>query len=149
MFRSISEFINNKLNTEEGDSPSIEKIQLATAVLMFEVIKSDNQVDDIEVENLNTLLEQEFNLNQQDLADLVELAKTTSEESISLHDFTRTVCENWNNDQRMQLLINLWIIAFADNKIDAHERHIIRKIASLLYLNDKQIVIAREAAKNS
>lgn len=149
MFKSLKEFINSKFAEEKQTSLPEDKIQLATAVLMFEVIKSDNQVDNVEIERLHQLLENEFDLQKEDLLNLVELAKQTSEESISIQGFTRTVCDNWNNQQRMQLLVNLWIVAFADNKIDTHERHIIRKIANLLYLNDKEIIQARELAKQN
>jgi uncharacterized tellurite resistance protein B-like protein len=39
------------------------------------------------------------------------------------------------------------VIALADKVIDAHERHLVRKVAGLLYLNEMQIVHARENAK--
>ncbi len=78
----------------------------------------------------------------------IALAEDTSDKSTSLHGFTRQLCDAWNNSQRCELVEDLWLIALADGKIDAHERHIIRKIAALLYLTDTQIAHAKEAAKS-
>ncbi|NND00635.1 MAG: TerB family tellurite resistance protein, partial [Gammaproteobacteria bacterium] len=49
--------------------------------------------------------------------------------------------------KRQKLLEYLWIIALADREIDRHERHLVRKIASLLYLNESEIVQSRELAR--
>ena len=47
----------------------------------------------------------------------------------------------------MKLLEYLWVLALADERIDPHERHLVRKVAGLLYLNEKQIMQSRENAK--
>jgi len=47
----------------------------------------------------------------------------------------------------MKLLEYLWLLALADDQIDPHERHLVRKVAGLLYLNEAQILQSREQAK--
>ena len=93
-------------------------------------------------------LRKQFDLSCEEIAELVALAEDTSDKSVSLHSFTRQLCDSWNNSQRCELIKDLWLIALADGKIDAHERHVIRKIAALLYLTDKQIALAKIAAKS-
>ena len=95
-----------------------------------------------------TIARKQFDLSQEEIAELVALAEDTSGKSVSLQNFTRQLCDSWNNLQRCELVEDLWVIALADGKIDAHERHVIRKIAALLYLTDKQIILAKEAAKS-
>jgi len=77
----------------------------------------------------------------------MELARKSAHEATSLQGFTREICDNWGNAKRVRLLEHLWIIALADKTIDANERHLVRKVAGLLYLNEMQIVQARENAK--
>ncbi len=129
--------------------PNEQDIQLAAASLMFELIRSDGSVDDVEIEQLGTILCSHFNLKEADVDALIDDAKNSAEEAISLHGFTRKICDSWNNEQRVQLIENLWVLALADQTIDAHERHLVRKVAGLLYLTDRQINVAQETAKQT
>lgn len=145
MFKTIKDlFSANVVN----DQPDKHQLQVAAATLMFELIRSDGDIDSSELSSLEKILKDEFSLNENERALLTEKAQQSAEQAISLQSFTREICNQWNNEQRIRLLEHLWILALADNHIDAHERHLIRKIAGLLYLNDKEIIIAKENAKN-
>ena len=78
---------------------------------------------------------------------MLEQAKQESEQAISLHEFTRAICDRYKHPERIVILKNLWQVAFADGRIDQHERHFIRKIAGLLYLTDQDITLARTQAQ--
>jgi uncharacterized tellurite resistance protein B-like protein len=114
---------------------------------MFEVIRSDGRIDQVELIYMGEILQREFNLNDQELDALFVLARDTANEAISLQGFTRDICNNWGSTKRMKLLEYLWTLALADDQIDPHERHLVRKVAGLLYLNDAQISASREQAK--
>ena len=145
MFKTIKDlFSANVVN----DQPDKHQLQVAAATLMFELIRSDGDIDSSELSSLEKILKDEFSLNENERALLTEKAQQSAEQAISLQSFTREICNQWNNEQRIRLLEHLWILALADNHVDAHERHLIRKIAGLLYLNDKEIIIAKENAKN-
>ena len=49
---------SNKANTEE-------KLQLAAAVLMVEVSKSDDTIDQVELDQIKQILAEKFSLNQE------------------------------------------------------------------------------------
>lgn len=149
MLRTFEQFIKNRFNDNLAlTEPNSHDIALAAATLMFEVVKSDSDIHLFENQQMVEQLRKQFSLSREEIVELVALAEDTSDKSISLHSFTRQLCDAWNNSQRCELVEDLWLIAFADGKIDAHERHIIRKIAALLYLTDRQIILAREAAKS-
>lgn len=124
-----------------------QRLKLAAAVLMFEVSKSDESVDAIELEQIKSILADKFSLDEDTIKELVEQAEAESDDAISLHEFTREVCSNCEHPERITILKHLWQVAFADGKIDQHERHFIRKIAGLLYLTDKDITIAKNQAQ--
>ena len=145
MFKTIKDlFSANVVN----DKPDQHQLKVAAATLMFELIRSDGDIDPNELSSLNQILEKEFGLNESERSLLTEQAQQSAEQSISLQGFTREICNQWGHEQRIKLLEYLWILAFADNHIDTHERHLIRKVAGLLYLNDKEIIIAKENAKH-
>jgi uncharacterized tellurite resistance protein B-like protein len=149
MLKTFEQFIKTHFTDNHALSePNSHDIALAAATLMFEVVKSDSDIHLFENQQMIEQLRKQFCLSCEEIAELVALAEDTSDKSISLHDFTRELCDAWNNSQRCELVEDLWLIALADGKIDAHERHIIRKIAALLYLTDRQIILAKEAAKS-
>ena len=132
---------------KEKKEPSEQELKLAAATLMFEVIRSDGRIDKVELIYMGDILRREFKLNEEELDELFKLAKETAHEATSLQGFTREICDNWGNPKRAKLLEYLWMLALADNQIDPHERHLVRKVAGLLYLNEAEIRMSREATK--
>ena len=149
MLNTFKQFIKYRFSDNNAlSAPNSHDIALAAATLMFEVVKSDSDIDLFENQQMAEQLRKQFDLTHEEIAELIALAEDVSDKSISLQGFTRQLCDNWNNSQRCELIKDLWIIALADGKIDAHERHVIRKIAALLYVTDRQIIVAKEAAKS-
>ena len=149
MLKTFKQFV--KVHFADNNAlakPNSHDIALAAATLMFEVIKSDSDIHLFEHQQMAEQLRKQFDLSHEEVTELVTLAEDASDEAVSLHSFTRQICDSWDNSQRCELIEDLWLIALADGKIDAHERHVIRKIAALLYLTDKQIALAKIAAKS-
>ena len=147
MFKSLSDFFAKKPTVGEALAISEKDIKLAAATLMFEVIRSDGVIGESELQNMRELLKVQFELTATEIEATMKLAIESSDYQTSLQGFTREVCNQWGNEKRLQLLEYLWIIALTDGVIDANERHLIRKIAGLLYLTPAQTVLAREKAK--
>ena len=131
----------------EAEVPAGDDIQLAAAALMVEVMRSDNDTDPGEINRISVLLGEQFELNQTDTQELMDLANGKIRQSISLLAFTKKIRSSWDNQERVLLLQHLWSIAYADGKIDAHERHVIRKIGALLYMTERQMYAAKERAR--
>jgi len=147
MLKTFKQFVKEHFADNNAlTKPNAHDIALAAATLMFEVIKSDSDIHLFENQQMAEQLRKQFDLSREEIAELVTLAENASDEAVSLQRFTRQLCDSWDNSQRCELIEDLWLIALADGKIDAHERHVIRKIAALLYLTDKQIALAKIAA---
>jgi len=125
------------------------RLQLSAAVLMLEVSKADNHIDAVEIETINSILSDAFALDESKINILLSESKVESENAISLHNFTREICQHCDHQERLTILTYLWQIAFADGRIDANERHFIRKVASLIYLNDADINQAKTQAQTA
>jgi len=145
MLKSLQELFG-KTDKLHSDHQKLD-VKLAAATLMFELIRSDGRVDEIEKSQMKILLVKQFELTESDLNNLLSLAEKNAKEAISLYQFTREICDSWDNEKRVQLLENLWVLALSDDVIDPHERHLVRKVAGLLYLNESQIIKSRENAK--
>ena len=47
----------------------------------------------------------------------------------------------------MRIIENMWVVAMADGHLDAHEEHLMRKIADLLYVGHADYVGAKQRAR--
>ncbi|MCE2714418.1 MAG: TerB family tellurite resistance protein, partial [Acidibacter sp.] len=71
--------------TAEQDN---HRLQLATAVLLIEIMQSDSGASEIEVTTVERLLRERFDLTADELAALMSLARTRQETAHDLHAFT-------------------------------------------------------------
>ena len=121
-------------------------VQLATAVLLFEVVKSDGHVDRAEVVRVIEILRQRFALTGDQVGRLLEMVRDDGTPT-PVQSFTDKIRQHWGIDERLLLLENFWVIAIADKIIDARETQLIDKLAHLLNLTDNEISAARQQAQ--
>ena len=143
MLKSLKQLFKSE---SSATAPSDHDLKLAAATLMYEMIRSDGDVDDVELQHMRDLLKKEFDLEPESILKLTEDAQQSANDAISLQKFTREICENWNNPKRVKMIEYLWTIALADEHIDSHEHHLVRKLAGLLYVTDKEIQTAKARA---
>lgn len=121
-------------------------MQLAAAVLMVEVMRSDHEVSAEEEAKLIELIRRHFDLDQEETEELVRVAHGEVQEAVSLHPFTRRLTDSLDLDQRAHLIELLWELAFADARIDTYEEHLIRHVAELLYVPHSAFIRAKHRA---
>jgi uncharacterized tellurite resistance protein B-like protein len=70
---------------------------------------------------------------------LTSEAQSKLENSIDYHQFTKALNQQLSIPEKLDLVESLWMMAAADGHIDAHENHLLRKIADLLHLRHSEI----------
>jgi len=110
------------------------RLQLATAVLLIEVMQSDSDASEIEVAAVELLLRERFNLTTDELAQLMSLACSRQEAAHDLHAFTSQLHAAFDAAEKQRIVEMFWQVAYADGKLDDHEHHLMRKLGDLLHL---------------
>ena len=134
----------------QGREPTVENdrlIPLAAATLMMEVAWADHDIAEEETAVIRLALSQQFGLAEQEIDEVISSSVTEHDESVGLYGFTRTLVEAWEEPARFDLVVKLWQLALADDKIDRFEEHMIRKIAELLYVSHKRFIEAKQQAR--
>jgi uncharacterized tellurite resistance protein B-like protein len=148
MLDALKRFFEGRLSTEESDDGGVDAVELATAALLVEMQRADLVADALDEAEVRALLARHFALDDEAVANLVSLANDRADRSVSLHEFTRLIHDRFDVAQKTTVVEMLWRVALADGRIDAHEEHLVRKIADLLYLPQVAYVKAKERAKN-
>lgn len=129
---------------EDEQQPSVE---LAAAVLLFEVAWADHDISDVELQTVREALIREFGIDAATVDELVAESRSQHEDSVGVHRFTRAIVEVWTSEQRFQLVVQLWRLAFCDAHVDKYEDAAIRKIAELLYVSHREFISAKRTAR--
>lgn len=142
MLASISTFFDQYLKpaTEQDDTADEHALQLATAALLLEMCHSDQNIDERETEKLLDILRNQYQLAEDELEQLLTLADDEARQATSLYQFTSLFNEAWGYPQKLQLISQLWEVAYADGNLDRYEEHLIRKVADLLYVSHSDFI---------
>jgi uncharacterized tellurite resistance protein B-like protein len=118
-----------------GNEPMDEQdVHRATAALLFEVSRADFQIHDAELLTIRDRLAAGFDLDHEELDQLVQLARQESDELLSLHPFVRVINARATPADKRRILLDLWHVAYADGHLNPRQEATVRKIADLLYV---------------
>lgn len=130
---------------QTGEPPPT--VELAAAVLLFEVAWADHEISAIELHTVRDTLTRVFGIDVATVDELVAESRSQHEDSVGVHRFTRAIVEAWTPEQRFELVVQLWRLAFCDAGADKYEDAAIRKIAELLYVGHSRFIAAKRTAK--
>ncbi|HAC33370.1 MAG TPA: hypothetical protein DCF45_02500 [Gammaproteobacteria bacterium] len=148
MFTNVKQHFATLLSqvrdSEAADSE--HGIELCLAALMVEVARTDLDVKEVELSEINRLLQARFTLTPEELADLLSLATDKADHATSLFEFTTQLKEVVPHERRGELIELLWRVAAADKIIDKYEEQLIRKVAELLHVRHADFIEAKHRA---
>lgn len=133
---------------EQSSGLTEQQLRLATAALLVEVATIDRVFDDVEFKRLQNLLEEKFSLSQSEVQKLIDEAKSASTDAASLYEFTKHINEQLNESEKIKLVEGLWEIAYADQTLDKHEEHIIRRIADLIHVRHMDFIKTKNRVRD-
>lgn len=122
--------------------------QLATAVLLVEVMRADPAIGVPERDAVLAALRRKFSLAEDELQRLVELATRESEGLYDYHRFTSLLNGHFSHARKIAVVEAMWQVAYADAHLDAHENHLIGKVAGLLHVTQGEYIAAKMRARD-
>jgi len=151
MLPKIKQFFENHFIAESSSTgfDSAHALQLAMASLMIEVAEADYDNAPEERETLLNLVKESFDLSQDEANELVDLARQEHADSTDYFQFTSLINQNYSATQRIELIENLWKVAFADKVLDKHEIHVIRRIADLIHVSHSDFIASKLRVQTS
>ena len=147
MLNKLNDFLSAIIAPASAESRPEHTLQLATAVLLIEVMRSDADSTDEEQATVLKILKERFQLLDAELAQLSELGNRTAKTANDLHQFTSLINRGLELSEKVRIIEYLWQVAYADNHINAHENHLMRRMADLLHISHGDYVAAKMRAK--
>ena len=144
MISTLYKFLySRELVPVDADENDERALQLATAALLMEVASADYDISDVERDAIRSIVEEKYSVTPDEAVAIAHRAERDTEHTTSLYPFTRMINAECSLDERVEIVSMLWQVTAADGYIDAHEQHLVRKIADLLYVPHSQFIRTR------
>ena len=118
----------------------VDQLKLATCILLIEVSKSDDDYDISEKSKIKSLLQEKFQISNDEINNLYAYSDKQHNSMTSLYDWTEIINNECSYEQKLTIIGFMWDIAFTDSKIDKYEDFTIRKVADLIYVKHKDFI---------
>ena len=132
-------FKSSKSNQKDND---LEKV----AALLIHAAKIDQNFSQEEEKIISqTLLK--IGANNENIDKIIQVGKEIEENSNQILEFTKEV-KNMSDEYKMKIIEALWKIIYSNKKADIYEANLMRRLAGLLYVDNKTMGLIKEKVKN-
>ena len=138
-------FLKKKKNNESKEVEKNTELLSKTASLLIHAAKMDQKYSDEEKQIIKkTMIE--LGCEDDSIDKMLTIAEKNEHDSNQILDFTREI-KNTDDNFKTKLIEALWKIIFSDNKADMYESSLMRRLAGLLYLDNKTVGEIKEQIK--
>ena len=134
--------VNESISQEELE----HQLKLACAALMIEVLYADYSIDENELNTLRKALQDNFDLNEEEAENLIQLAEEERADATDYYQFTSLINEFYTQQQKRELVTRLWQMAYADHTVHKFEEHLVRRLADLLHVPHSAFIQSKHRA---
>lgn len=151
MLKPVKDFFSRMIAPGlDAAAPHPEQaLQIATAALLLEMMRMDQATKGVEAETVVKALHEQFGLDPEQLDAILELAEEEARTATGYHQFTSLINKACSAEQKCRIVEFMWQVAYADGHLDAHEAHLMRKIADLLYVPHADYIAAKQRARQA
>ncbi|MGF1454893.1 MAG: TerB family tellurite resistance protein [Alphaproteobacteria bacterium] len=117
---------------------------MAAAALLVEAAHLDAQYGDAERDTIRRVLTTRFSLSPSDADAIVSAGEDAQGQAVELYGFTKRIKDAMPPEERVAIIEMLWEVAYADGELHDYEAHLVRKVAGLIYVTDRDRGEARK-----
>lgn len=132
-----------RLTAPEPEPLPFDDARLALAALLVRIARSDGDYASVEIDRIDRLLAQRYGLSPFEVTKLRADAETLEAEAPDTVRFTRAIKDAVPYEDRVKVIASLWEIVLADGARDDEEDALLRMVAPMLGVNDRDSNIAR------
>ena len=126
---------------DKNDNKDLAKV----AALLIHAAKIDENFENEEKNIINQAL-LKLGAKIQDIEDIIQLGKKLEENANQILDFTKEV-KNMEEKKKVEIIETLWKIIYSNKDADIYETSLMRRLAGLLYIDNKIMGDIKEKIK--
>ena len=111
--------------------------RMACAALMTRAAWLDGTLDKVEENALRDLMMKRFEISPDEADEILKAAADDLDTSNDLYRYTKDLRDNFDADERLKLIEMIWEVVYADGVLHDFEATLMRRLAGLLYVDDR------------
>jgi len=147
MISRLKQIFDGLAAAPEESKLADDALPMAAACLLVESATMDGDFDDDERTVILNALEEHFGLSGEEGSALIADAETQVAESSQLYGFTRIIKDKMPFEERGKIIEMLWEVAYADGEIHDYEAALVRRVAGLIAVPDKESGLAKRRVR--
>lgn len=144
MFESIKSFFNRVSETDGNVHFDDNDHRLAAAALLTHIMAVDGFVVDAEREKMFGVLKDQYNLDPEEVNELVREAAAADNASVDFYTFTSVLKRDLDREGREKMVEMLWEVVLADGVVHELEDNVVWRVAELLGIETRDRVMLRQ-----
>ena len=148
MLHSLKTWFEEQFLPAAGGEDKEIMLQRAAAVLLCEIMHADHAIDSSEQAIVINAMQSFLEMHESDANKLYAEIGMLMQDALSIHEFTSLLNTYYDETKKLKLMEWLWKVAYADGRMDAHEEHLVRRIADLLYIRHSDYIRIRNQVCN-
>jgi len=137
--------LSKEINEHENDDEDIQAI----IILLLEACQIDGTTEQVEINFIKKLLINKFNFTQEEAERNINKALKNHEESIEIFSQIKTILDQMDHKERIDVIEMMWGVVLVDGIIDDFEANLMRRMNGLLYVSGIESAEAKERALKS
>jgi uncharacterized tellurite resistance protein B-like protein len=138
-----------RLSAPEPEPLPYDDARLALAALLVRIARSDDDYADHEIARIDAVLAGRYGLSPFEATKLRAEAEALEAEAPDTVRFTRAIKDAVPYDDRVGVIEAMWDVVLADGMRDEEEDAILRLVAPMLGVNDRDSNLARKRVETA
>ena len=146
MLKYLKDALLGSNKSENKPHVITDPVKLASAALLARAAWLDGKLDTAEEVALNRLMVERFSINETEAKEIIAEATEDVDSGNDIYKYTKVVRNSFDNSERVALMEMLWQLVYSDGELHDFEATLMRRLAGLLYVDDRESGVARKRA---
>ena len=148
MFERIRQFVEDLRSAQPSEREFGDNdLRVASAALLVHVAEIDGFFTDAERRALLLLLQQRFDVSEEQAQILMEAGLRSDREAVDLHGFTSVLKDATSLPERRRMVEMMWTVAYADGALAEFEENVIWRVSELLGVPSRDRIALRQKVR--
>ena len=117
-----------------------KEIVLASTCLLLSIANADDNIDDKEINIIDEIIQDFFDIDKDSTQEIINEATKNLKESTDYFAYGKQLNEKFSLSDKIDFISCIFEVAYSDGEYHYMEEHMIKKIAHMLHIENKDLV---------
>jgi len=123
-------------------------MRVAVTVILITVAEADMEFRLEELEAIMQMLGKQYHLDESQVTLLMNMAEESRGRVSDLWPFTTALSRTMTPSQKLELLVMVWQVVFADGRLDPYEDQLLHRLQHMISVNHSVLMEAKRMARD-